>query len=197
MRKCVISSGRSLFIAKFLKNYVFCVKVIYQELLEKDSIDSIQKKAPVDGGAIGMTIRTMDIKDFEKIYDLWIHTEGIGLNSTDDSKEGIAKYLLRNPHTCFVAEDNGKIIGSIMSGHDGRRGFIYHTTVKEEYRGQGIGKKLVDFAMKALEAEGIHKAALVVFENNLSGNDFWERAGFTVRDDLVYRNKKIIKVGDF
>ncbi len=138
-----------------------------------------------------MTIRIMDIEDYEKVYDLWIHTEGMGLNTTDDSKEGIAKYLLRNPNTCFVAEDNGKLIGVIMGGHDGRRGFIHHTTVKQEYRGQGIGKKLVDSVMKALEAEGIHKVALVTFEKNVSGNAFWEKVEFTVRDDLVYRNKNI------
>ena len=98
---------------------------------------------------------------------------------------------MRNPDTCFVAENDGKLIGVIISGHDGRRGFIYHTTVKKEYRGQGIGKKLVDSAMQALEAEGIHKVALVVFKKNVSGNAFWEKVGFTVRDDLVYRNKNI------
>ena len=103
-----------------------------------------------------MTIRTMDIEDYEKVYDLWIHTEGMGLNTTEDSREGINKYLLRNPNTCFVAEDNGKLVGVIMGGHDGRRGFIHHTTVRQEYRGRGIGKRLVDSAMKALEAEGIH-----------------------------------------
>ena len=138
-----------------------------------------------------MIIRIMKIEDFEKVYDLWIHTEGMGLNTTDDSREGIAQYLLRNPNTCFVAEDNGKLIGVIMSGHDGRRGFIYHTTVSKECRGQGIGKKLVDSAMSALEEEGIHKVALVAFEKNLLGNAFWEKIGFTVRDDLVYRNKNI------
>ena len=138
-----------------------------------------------------MIIRTMNIKDYEKVYDLWIHTKGMGLNTTDDSREGIDKYLHRNPNTCFVAEDNDEIVGVIMSGHDGRRGFIHHTTVKAEYRGKGIGKKLVDSALAALEAEGIHKAALVAFEKNILGNIFWEKIGFTVRDDLVYRNKNI------
>ena len=138
-----------------------------------------------------MIVRIMKIEDYEKVYDLWIHTVGMGLNTTDDSREGIAKYLLRNPNTCFVAEDNGKIVGVIMSGHDGRRGFIHHTTVKKEYREQGIGKKLVDSALSALETEGIHKVALVAFEKNVSGNMFWEKIGFTVRDDLVYRNKNI------
>lgn len=138
-----------------------------------------------------MTIRIMNIEDYENVYYLWVHTEGMGLNATDDSREGIAQYLLRNPNTCFVAEEHGELVGVIMSGHDGRRGFIHHTTVKKEYRGKGIGTRLVDSAMTALEKEGIHKVALVAFEKNVSGNIFWEKAGFTVRNDLVYRNKNI------
>lgn len=89
-----------------------------------------------------MTIRIMDINDYEGIYDLWINTPGMGLNATDDSKEGIEKYLKRNPTSNFVAEDDGKIIGVIMSGHDGRRGYIYHTTVLPDYRNLGIAKNL-------------------------------------------------------
>ena len=138
-----------------------------------------------------MQIRNMKLEDYETVYDLWIHTAGVGLNTTDDSREGISNYLLRNPNTCFIAEEDGDVAGVILSGHDGRRGFIYHTTVKETYRRKGIGKQLVDSALRALEAEGIHKVALVAFENNVSGNKFWERAGFSVRDDLVYRNKEI------
>ena len=136
-------------------------------------------------------IRIMQIEDYEKVYDLWVHTAGMGLNTTDDSKEGIEKYLLRNLNTCFVAEENGELIGVIMSGHDGRRGFIHHTTVRDEYRGKGIGKELVDSALAALEKEGIHKVALVAFEKNVLGYTFWEKVGFTVRNDLVYRNKNI------
>lgn len=136
-------------------------------------------------------IRIMQIEDYEKVYDLWINTVGMGLNTTDDSREGIEKYLLRNPNTCFVAEENGELIGVIMSGHDGRRGFIHHTTVRAEYRGKGIGKELVASALTALEKEGIHKVALVAFEKNVLGNTFWEKVGFTARNDLVYRNKNI------
>lgn len=138
-----------------------------------------------------MIIRLMKIEDYENVYDLWIHTAGMGLNTTDDSRDGIDRYLRRNPNTCFVAEDDGEIVGVIISGHDGRRGFIYHTTVKAEYREKGIGRKLVDAALKALELEGIHKVALVVFDKNTKGNIFWEKVGFTVREDLVYRNKNI------
>ena len=136
-------------------------------------------------------IRVMKIEDYNGIYDLWINTPGMGLNSTDDSKEGIDKYLKRNPTSSFVAEDNGKIVGVIMAGHDGRRGYIHHTAVLSGYRNQGIAKKLVDNAMNALDKEGINKVALVAFERNEIGNGFWENIGFAARDDLVYRNKNI------
>ncbi len=138
-----------------------------------------------------MTIRTMTIDDYEGVYDLWIHTPGMGLNTSDDSREGIEKYLKRNPTTCFVAEEQGQIIGVILSGHDGRRGYIYHTAVLTSFRYQGIAARLIDQAIQAMEQEGIRKVALVAFARNELGNGFWEHMGFTVREDLVYRNKAL------
>lgn len=138
-----------------------------------------------------INIRVMSIHDYDGVYNLWINTPGMGLNTTDDSREGIAKYLKRNPTTSFVAECEGNIIGVIMAGHDGRRGYIHHTAVLPTYRNQGIAKKLVDSAMSALDEEGINKVALVAFKKNELGNSFWENRGFTDRDDLVYRNKNI------
>lgn len=138
-----------------------------------------------------INIRVMTISDYEEIYDVWINTPGMGLNSTDDSKEGIEKYLKRNPTTSFVAECDGKVVGVIMAGHDGRRGYLHHTAVLSAYRNQGIAKTLVEAAMKALEKEGIHKVALVAFKKNEIGNGFWEHLGFVEREDIVYRNKNI------
>lgn len=138
-----------------------------------------------------MNIRTMTIDDYDKVYDLWINTPGMGLNSADDSRDGIGRFLARNPSTCFVAEEDGLIVGAIMAGHDGRRGYIYHTAVLPQYRRRGIARRLVESAMSALESEGINKAALVVFGRNETGNVFWESMGFTSRGDLVYRNKNI------
>ena len=137
------------------------------------------------------TIRVMEIGDYDAVYDMWIHTPGMGLNTTDDSRGGVEKFLRRNPHTCFAAEADRRIAGVILSGHDGRRGYIYHTAVRPEYRRQGIARALVEHAMQALEKEGIQNTALVVFARNEAGNAFWEKLGFTGRDDLVYRNKNI------
>jgi ribosomal protein S18 acetylase RimI-like enzyme len=135
----------------------------------------------------------MTIDDYEEVIGLWKNTQGMGLNNLDDSKEGISFYLKRNPNTCFIAKDEGKIAGVILSGHDGRRGFIYHTTVAASQRRKGIGKKLVDLALSALREEGINKVALVVFKKNELGNKFWKELGFIEREDLVYRNKVISK----
>ena len=141
-----------------------------------------------------MTIRQMIINDYDAVYRLWQSTPGMGLNTTDDSKEGITAYLARNPNTCFVAEESSEIVGAILSGHDGRRGYIYHVAVTPMSQHGGIGTALLDRAMDALKCEGIHKVALVVFSNNAVGNAFWERRGFTSREDLVYRNKSITEL---
>ena len=139
-----------------------------------------------------MNIRAMTIADYDSVYALWLSCRGMGLNDLDDSREGIGRYLARNPGTCFVCESSGAITGVILSGHDGRRGYIHHTAVHPDHRGQGIGTLLVNAALQALKAEGINKVALVVFERNIPGNAFWERQGFTAREDLVYRNRALV-----
>ena len=141
-----------------------------------------------------MSIRLMTIDDYEKVYELWKSCAGMGLNNLDDSKEGIEKFLKRNPDTCFVADADNNIVGVIIVGNDGRRGYIYHTAVNPQYRKQGIAKSHVDTAMTALQKTGINKAALVVFDRNEIGNDFWEKMGFTIRDDLIYRNKVLNEI---
>ncbi len=141
-----------------------------------------------------MTYRLMTISDYDAVYNLWINTPGMGLNSVDDSRGGIEKFLKRNPDTCFVAVDNEKIVGIIMAGNDGRRGYIYHTAVIPEFRGKHVAKNLVEKVLVALENEGITKVALVVFKGNQAGNGFWEKIGFTVREDLIYRNKSIAQM---
>ena len=139
-----------------------------------------------------MKIRKMVIGDYEKVYALWLSCTGMGLNESDDSKEGIERYLKRNPETCFVAEEQDEIVGVILAGHDGRRGFIHHTAVSPLHRKEGIGTKLSDEALRALKKEGITKVALVAFKRNQQGNEFWEKHGFQVREDLNYRNKALV-----
>ena len=141
-----------------------------------------------------MVLRKMKIEDYDNVYELWMSCVGMGLNNLDDSKIGIEKFLNRNPDTCFVALDDDFIVGAIMVGNDGRRGYIYHTSVHPNYRKQGIGKKLVEAALDSLHKIGINKVALVVFERNKDGNEFWEKLGFISRNDLIYRNKALTEI---
>lgn len=138
-----------------------------------------------------MELTKMTIQDYDAVYGLWISTPGMGLNSLDDSYEGIARYLDRNPNTCFVMRDGSEVVGAILSGHDGRRAYIHHAAVKTSARRKGIGRRLVERAIDALRAEGITKVAFVVFKTNAIGNSFWQSLGFDERCDLVYRNKII------
>lgn len=130
----------------------------------------------------------MKIRDYDEVYQLWKKSAGVGIRSLDDSREGIERFLRRNPETCFVAREAGKLIGVILCGHDGRRGYIYHLAVHPDHRRGGIGKSLVDAALEALKKEKINKVALVVFASNTGGNEFWRSVGFVKRHDLVYRN---------
>lgn len=137
-------------------------------------------------------IRIMTPDDYDAVVACWTSNAGMGLNTIDDSRQGITRYLARNPTTSFVHEtDDGVIDGAILAGHDGRRGTIYHTAVSPEHQHQGIGTRLVNATLHALANEGIVKVALVVFACNDAGNAFWERLGFDARGDLTYRNKAL------
>lgn len=141
-----------------------------------------------------MIIRRMNIDDYDAVYALWLSCPGMGLNDIDDSRAGIGKYLKRNPNTCFVAVEDGRVVGAILAGHDGRRGYISHTAVAPNHQRRGIGAQLVEAALDGFKAEGIAKVALVAFARNESGNAFWERQGFTVREDLIYRNRALAEI---
>ena len=131
-------------------------------------------------------VRVMSIDDYNQVYALWTKIHGFGLRSVDDSREGIERFLQRNPTTSVVAEEEGKIVGAILCGHDGRRGCLYHVCVDEEYRMRGIGKSMVVFAMEALKKEKINKVSLIAFTKNDIGNAFWNTIGWTKREDLNY-----------
>ena len=115
-------------------------------------------------------IRAMTIEDYDEVYHLWKKIRGFGIRSVDDSREGIARFLRRNPTTSVVAVEDGRIVGSILCGHDGRRGCFYHVCVEEAYRRHGIGKAMVVRAMEALKAEEINKVCLIAFTQNDIGN---------------------------
>ena len=145
---------------------------------------------------IKIIIRNVTIGDYDRILELWNGTEQSkrALNPVDDSREGIERYLRRNPATCFLAcpeEDPRQVIGVILTGHDGRRAIIHHLCVHPEYRRHGIAGMLLGKAEEALRAEGITKIFGLVFKDNEAANAFWENQGYTLRTNLNYRNKSL------
>ena len=131
-------------------------------------------------------IRVMTIEDYDEIFAMWMKIKGFGIRSVDDSREGIDRFLRRNPTTSIVAVEDGKIVGSILCGHDGRRGCFYHVCVDPDYRMRGIGRTMVVKAMEALKEEEINKVCLIAFAENDIGNAFWNEIGWTKRLDLNY-----------
>lgn len=133
-----------------------------------------------------MDIRIMTIEDYEKVYGLWRTIRGFGIRSMDDSREGIGRFLKRNPTTSITAWEGDLLIGAILCGHDGRRGCLYHVCVRKGYRRRGVGKAMVVTCMEALKAEEINKVSLIAFTKNDIGNAFWKQMGWTKRQDLNY-----------
>lgn len=131
-------------------------------------------------------IRVMTPEDYDQVYALWCSIKGFGIRSIDDSREGVLKFLERNPKTSVVAMDKDQVVGAILCGHDGRRGCLYHVCVKESYRKHGIGKKMAGVCMRLLQEEGINKVTLIAFKSNKIGNKFWRKVGWIFRDDLNY-----------
>ena len=135
-------------------------------------------------------IREMTIKDYEEVYALWKNTEGIGLSDAD-SKEGIKRFLERNPGLSYVAVDGKEIVGAALCGHDGRRGYIHHLAVATSHRKQGIGKSLVGRCMFALMQIGIAKCHLFVFGGNQEAIEFWNKVGWTERVELMMMSQQV------
>ena len=124
-----------------------------------------------------VTTREFRIEDYDSAVELWRRVEGVEV-AEGDSKEEIARHILRNPGVSRVAEEGAKIVGAVLCGHDGRRGLIYHLAIEPTYRRQALGKRLVEECLNALRKAGIKRALLLVAEDNASGRSFWHRWGW-------------------
>ena len=127
--------------------------------------------------------RRLRVADFAEILALWKRTEGIGLNASD-RREAIGRYLRRNPGLSFVATVRGRVIGTLLCGHDGRRGYLHHLAVARRWRRRGVGRKLVTACLEKLRTEGIPKCNLFLFSSNRTGQTFWQHLGWNIRPDL-------------
>ncbi len=139
---------------------------------------------------MGATIREMRLEDWDAVTALWSRTPGIGLSEAD-SRKNIGIFLQRNPGLSFVAEDEEGLVGAVMSGHDGRRGFLYHLAVDPGKRRGGVGRALVDRCLSGLAALGLRKCHIFVFADNEEGKRFWSRTGWEQRFDLIVMSRSV------
>lgn len=130
-----------------------------------------------------LKIQEMNILQYEELYALWQITSKRALSKADERQE-IAKYLERNKGMSQVALYNGKIVGTVLAGHDGRRGYIHHMAVLPEYRRHGIANKMAEKAIEKLKKEGIDKIHIFTYKDNNQGQAFWNSQAFKQRDDL-------------
>ena len=135
-------------------------------------------------------ISPFSIDSYEDVLVLWQQCEGVGLSDAD-SRESVETYLNRNPGMSFVATGDGKVVGAILAGHDGRRGYIHHLAVHPSCRRQGLGRQLVDRAIAVLASAGIQKAHIFIFNSNADGITFWQSVGWTPRSDISIISKTI------
>lgn len=138
---------------------------------------------------MSISYEAMTIGDYDEVVALWESVEGIGLDDDVDTREGIESFLRRNPGLCFVARDGGVVVGAVLCGHDGRRGWLHHLAVANSHRRQGIGKALVEQCITALGKAGINKCNILVFADNEDGLGFWRADGWAGRDDLHFLQK--------
>lgn len=128
------------------------------------------------------------IDSYEKVLALWKKCDGIGLGASD-SREKTGLYLDRNPGMSFIAEKGNEVVGAVLSGHDGRRGYIHHLAVLPEERQKGIGRLLVNRCLEQLGENGIQKCHIFIFNTNEDGKEFWRASGWTLRNDICVVSK--------
>jgi putative acetyltransferase len=136
--------------------------------------------APADDETI---VRSFRIEDYDAVIALWRRAEGVGLNESD-TRPAIAVFLRRNPNLSFVAEKEGRIIGAVLCGHDGRRGYLHHLAVAKRHQRRGIGRQLVNTCLAKLRKAGIQKCNIFLFANNAAGMKFWAHTGWSLRTEL-------------
>ena len=140
----------------------------------------------------GIILRVFRIEDYNAVVALWRRSEGVGLNESD-TRPGIASYLRRNPGHSFVAERNGRIIGAVLCGHDGRRGYLHHLAVSKRHRQRGLGRQLVNACLAKLRKAGIHKCTIFLFASNVAGRKFWQHNGWSIATKIELLQ---IRMGD-
>ena len=135
-------------------------------------------------GGVEAGVRAFVASDYDAVLELWRVSDGVVLREVD-SRPAVERFLSRNPGTSFVCEREGRVVGAVLCGTDGRRGFLYHLAVAPGHRRRGVGRVLVQSALQALAAAGVHKCHLMVLPSNTAARAFWKSVGWVERSDVM------------
>lgn len=142
------------------------------------------EKEPMTAPDSSLVYDTLAPEDLAEARSLWASSEGVELCEGDELAE-LENYLRRNPGHSFAAKSQGRLIGAVLAGHDGRRGYLYHLAVAPAARGQGVGRTLVSLASERLRAAGVRRSLILVARDNVSGKAFWSREGWEVLENAL------------
>jgi N-acetylglutamate synthase len=138
---------------------------------------------------LSIQLRTLSIDDYDEVRALWESVMPESLSDAD-SRDGVRRFLERNPDSSLVAAHEDVIVGVVLGGHDGRRGLIHHLAVADSVRRRGVGKVLLTECLKRLATAGIDKCHVLVFADNAAGNGFWRAIGAAERTELAVYSLK-------
>ncbi len=135
---------------------------------------------------MNITVSLFTINAYDEVISLWKQSKEVALSDADSRKK-IQAYLEGNPNMSFIARNKeGRIVGVVLCGHDGRRGYLYHLAVlcSKTAGTRGIGTTLVQECLSALSTAKIQKCHLFIMKDNADGFDFWKAIGWTLRSDI-------------
>jgi ribosomal protein S18 acetylase RimI-like enzyme len=164
---------------------------VFAEFAVKTLLAEQERAAAAAAASSGGVAREFRVTDHERVLALWKASEGIVLRDAD-KRPAIARYLRRNPKTSFVWEADGVLVGAVLAGHDGRRGFLHHLAVAPEHRRRGVGRALVEHALAALAKQSIEKCHIMVLPANAAARKFWKNLGWVERTDVVLLSRTVV-----
>jgi len=135
-------------------------------------------------------VRLMEVADIPASLELWKHMEGLSIRGSDNIRD-LSDHVGKNPGHNFVAMYGDRLIGTVLGGFDGRRGYIYHLAVHEDFRKQNIGKELMERCFQSFRDIRVTKCHMMVLSNNTEAQEFYKRIGCEKRDEIIVYSKTL------
>jgi len=139
---------------------------------------------------MSIVIRRMEVSDVPASIELWKNMKGLAIRGSDNIRD-LSEHVKMNRMHNFVAISNGQLIGTVLGGFDGRRGYIYHLAVHENFRRKNTGKELMERCFQSFKQLNVSKCHMMVLKDNTEAMEFYSKIGCELRTDLVVYSKTL------